>query len=543
MATTSETNATQPAGRITLLHGLLLIAVTCVVYGRAASFAFINLDDRVNVADNPRFDPVTVSGLLEFWQVPYQALYVPVTYTWFGLLATIAEQPPTADDPEHLQAEIFHLGNLLLHCGGALLAYVLLAQLFAHRGAALLGALIYSVHPLHVESVAWITEAKGLLSALFSLAALSASLRFAMSTRRAAWWGLAASGLFLAALLSKPSAVTLPMIVLLVLSVQPNARHRRAVVLMAGWLVIAAILTIATKSQQADGHIEHVPPLPARALVAIDATTFYLQKLVVPWPLCPDYGRTPAAALGDHLLWLRVLAPLAVLGIALAVPARRLAVVAIGVFFLALLPTSGLVPFGFQNYSTVADRYACFALLAPALLAAGLLARSWNKTSIVAASVWIVVLASISFVQTGYWQNTQTLFARTLVVNPRSHLSCEKLAAVARRSGDIAQAIDYLTRAVAIKPDSADLHNKLGDALFRAERFAEAETVFRCSIELDPHRKEPHFNLGTLLAHQGNFTAARAQLQTALEIDPHYTAAQNNLRIVEELLRQQAAEN
>ncbi|MBX7165554.1 MAG: tetratricopeptide repeat protein [Pirellulales bacterium] len=506
----------------------LVAVVVIAVFGQTIGFEFQDLDDRVNVADNERFLPPSLQSVGQFWRAPFLSLYVPVTYSWWALEASVAQRTPTSENPDRLDARVFHAGNVLLHILGSGLVYLLFERLFARRAAACLGALAYAVHPLHVESVAWITETKGLLAALFSCLALLLVLR-GLTNEVRTWSGaVVPSVAYVLALLAKPSVVTLPLMALLLTWAVAPAHWRRVANLAAVWLVIGVTLAVFTKHQQPDEHVDEVPGLFARVGVALDATTFYTLKFAAPVGLCPDYGRTPRVALGSPWRVMMWLTPMAVTALAAALRQRRWALTAWGITLLAIVPASGLIPFEFQNYSTVADRYACLALLGPSLLVTAWLAQypsRWAQGAVVAGCTGLALMA---FVQTGYWRNTTTLFTHTLTINSRSYLAHEKLAAVARRRGDLVQTVDQLAAGVSIRP-SAGLHNKLGDALFRLGRMDEAERQFRAAIAADPQLKEPHGNLGIVLARRAQWPAAIAEFRAALTIDPHYLLAQQGL--------------
>jgi len=520
---------------------LPVLVLTLLVYGRSLSFGFQDLDDRANVADNPRYHPVTVENLLAFWRAPYIGLYIPVTYSLWGLEATLAQRTPTPELPERLQPSLFHAGNLTLQLLCVALVYGLLLGLVADPVAAGLGAAWFSVHPLHAESVAWITETKGLLSAALSLVAVLCYLRFATTERARIAWAVAGTIPFALALLAKPTAVTIPLGALLLARLLPQANWRRELPLVALWLVLAVGVMAITKSQQADEIVDVVPTPVERLLVAADAVSFYAAKTLLPGPLCADYGRTPARVLAGSAAWWKFGILAGATALLLFYRHRTVAWVSAGWFLLSFAPVAGLVPFSFQNYSTVADRYAYLALLGPALAMAWIVARLHVAWLRVAVAAYIGVLALMCGGQVGYWRNTRTLFEHVLEVQPGSFLAHEKLAVLARREKDFATASAHLRQAVELRPRSAELNNKLGDALFNLGRTDEAEIAFRRALELQPALKEAHFNLGNVYVRQQQYRAAAAEFRRALDIDPGYAAAQKNLAILLQMKPEAAA--
>ncbi|MEK6216745.1 MAG: hypothetical protein N2B03_05945, partial [Boseongicola sp.] len=153
-------------------YAALLTLVVLLVYGRVCSFGFIVWDDPGPVIDNRLVNPPSAGALLEIWQQPYFGLYVPISYTMFAAEATIARQTVPGVDGDRANPTVFHLGSLLLHTACVLLVFVLLRRLCGNAAAAFAGSLLFALHPLQVEAVAWISETRGLLCAFFSLLAI-----------------------------------------------------------------------------------------------------------------------------------------------------------------------------------------------------------------------------------------------------------------------------------------------------------------------------------------------------------------------------------
>jgi len=335
------------------LSVFLLIAAVLAVFGRVGGHEFLMYDDEPHLVDNPRLNPVTWRSVGRFWVEPsYWGLYIPLSYTFFAAEASLAGQP--------LDPMVFHLGSLVLHVACVLLVFAILRRLFHHDGAACAAALLFGLHPVQVESVAWISETRGLLCAVFSLLAVWQfgiwdfgfgiwDFRFAdcgtlnlksqipnpkseirNPKSRTPHYVLATLALVLA-LLSKPAAVAVPLVAAVLavgfrisdfgfriwhlkLSLEgpgipksqiPNpkseirnpAATRRILRGLGPWLLLAAGWTVLTKLQQPSGRMAFVPPVWARPLIAGDALAFYLYELV--GPFCYLLG----------LIWHALLAP------------------------------------------------------------------------------------------------------------------------------------------------------------------------------------------------------------------------------------------
>ena len=146
---------------------ILLLVFTALVYGRVVGYQFLTWDDDLHITKNPYLNPLSWSGVLHFWREPYENLYIPVSYSFWAFEAWISQHLSGRITP--FDPAVFHVGNLLLHLACCWLVFRLLLRLIGHTLAAWAGALLFSLHPLQVESVAWIGESRGLLAALFSL--------------------------------------------------------------------------------------------------------------------------------------------------------------------------------------------------------------------------------------------------------------------------------------------------------------------------------------------------------------------------------------
>ena len=532
-----------------------LLAVS--VFAQVAGFELSQYDDRTNVIENPHLNPVSMSGVAQFWSSPYAGLYAPLTYTFFAVEAVLAERPATANEPRRLEPWVFHLGNLLLHIGCVLLVFDLLRLLVGNNAAACAGACLFALHPLQVESVAWVTETKGLLAAFWGLAALALYVRFAQASasREAlpvrtgvrpsgsligspAWFYTAATTAFALALLSKPTAVAVPLVALALDVGLVRRPWSKVLPAVATWLAMAAVLVVATQRAQPAGvlAIEHVD-IWKRPLVAADALLFYLRKLVWPWPLGPDYGRTPSVALESlvgKLAWLL----LAALAAAIYwLPGRRVVWTALAIFAAAIAPVSGLLPFGFQGMSTVADRYAYVAMLAPALVLAWALSRGAPRAAWVAVGAVIAGLSAFSFWQASLWHDDGTLFSYTLRrVNDESHVALNNVGyslqrravaapTPAERTALLQAAARHFDRARQLCPEMDESWQRLAYAQRQLGQLAEAEATFRQFLAQRPKSPSGHYNLGTLLAQQNRTGEAITEFRAAIALRPDYANA------------------
>jgi len=459
-----------------------------------------------------------------------------------------------------LDPRLFHSLNLLVHLLSVLVVWRLVRLLLdrtMQKGqrpapshtrtrmewAACGGALLFAVHPLQVEAVAWVTGFKDVLGGCLSFVALWQYLQYASGSVDAVssdkpsrgqaqhlWIHYClATGAFVLALLAKPTAVVVPVVAwLLDLWGWPQTWRTRRLAVLA-WLVIATLWGLFTSQVQPATTVLFPVPLWARPLIAGDAVAFYLYKLVFPVWLGPDYGRAPEVMLTRSWLWLTGLVPW---GLAVWLWYRRTQVpwlvAAVGVGVAGLLPVLGFIPFGFQHYSTVADCYMYIAMLGPALVLAWGLAQSPRRGLAVGCVVILGVLGIRSAWQTRYWHTTVSLFEHALTVNPGSALAHHNLGVALAAQNRIPEAVDHYTEALRLQPWNAEAHNNLGNVLRKLGKTHEAIHEYTEALRLQPDSAETHNGLGATLADLGRLVEAIDHYTEALRLQPAYATAHYN---------------
>lgn len=422
---------------------------------------FLLWDDDSHVTRNPVIRALTCDNLRAMFTEPLARLYVPVTWLSLAVDYRVWGRDPFG----------YHLTNLALHLAGTMLVFFFVRRLTNQPAVALLTAALFGVHPLRVESVAWVTERKDVLFACLYLASLLAYCRWVTGRRQGYWWCF---GFFVAAVLSKATAVTLPVMLLVF---DALVYRRRAWVEKVPFLAVSLIVGLATVVAQVSGAGETLAsvetiPVWARAGLVGYCALFYVGKFFWPahlsaiYPTFDEFGWTPWHATGWLLLFLAVTA-------GLATQRRRWPVVWLGWLFylVALLPTIGLAPVGIH---VVADRYAYLALLGIMLAVSALVAP------LVRVSLWVVlvgVLAVLTTQRTAVWGNTGTLFESVLVENPESLPAHINLSVWYRRLGWYDEAIVHGRIVVALAPWNPRSYRVLGRALAAAGRYREAIAV------------------------------------------------------------------
>lgn len=524
-------------GRATLLAFLVLAA-----YWPALSGGFI-WDDDFHLSGNPRL--ASWAGLWEIWTSRW-ALYYPLTSTTFWVLRRLVGLTPW----------IYHLFNTLMHLGAALLLWRVLAGLRI-RGA-WLGAALFALHPIQVESVAWITELKNTQSLVFLLLSLllleHSGLLPDNELRRRRWYTLSLA-CFLAALLSKSSTVMLPPVLLVLLWWRGRlaswrdglwtAPYFAAALLMAGWTIWEQ-----RYSSGAQG-FEWSMSLPDRLVTAARLLCFYVAKLAWPDPLMFLYPSMRLSAL-EARAWMPLLSVVTVFGW-LAVNARTWiwsrAALAAGLYFvLMLFPVLGFFNVYFMRYAEAADHFAYLASIGPLALAGALLATAeeairrrgprhrWGADGIaVAGAAAIVLLALLTWRYTHVFHSSETLWRDAIAKNPQAWMAHNNLGLLYQQRGNLTQAEMHYRAALSARPDHYEAQCNLAATLMRRGDFPGATVLLERALSLRPDLPQALVNLGTIREKVGDRPAAKEFFTRALMVNPGYGEAHVRLAALAEL--------
>jgi tetratricopeptide (TPR) repeat protein len=436
----------------------------------------------------------------------------------------------------------YHLVGIACHVAGALLVLVILRRLQIKD--AWLAAAIFALHPVQVESVAWISELKNTMSGVFYLGAVLVYLKFDESRQRS--WFTVAAGLFLCALLSKTTAVVWPLGMLVILWWKRGTLSwRRDVLPLLPLLALAVLdgwvgLRVERRALGA-ASIELRFTLVQRFLIAGRACWFYLGKLLWPVGLCPVYPRWQinSTAVTDYLYPIGVMALLLVLW---AVRNRSRAPLAALLYFIVTLsPLLGLIPFSYLRYSFVADHFQYLASLGIIALVAAVAVRvqeTWRPFSrparIGLCLVMLVTLGGLTWRHSRAFTDLETFARTTLAQNPNCWTAHDFMGVVLASQGKTAEAINHFDRALAGNPKYALGHYNLGCALASQGNFPDAIQQYEQALQLQPSLIRARYNLGCARASQGNFPEAIQQYEEALRLKPDAVSApeiHNNLGI------------
>lgn len=521
---------------------VLLLAAVGLVYGPAVGFEFVTWDDPAHIFENPLFNPLGGENFARIWSRPYFGLYVPVSYSVWGATALVAKIfTGQAFDPR-----AFHLLNLLLHAGVVVSVLGLFRRLGATTAAAAAGALLFGFHPVQAESVAWVSEARGLLAALFSCLTIWLYLKsngaivardsidgafrpLQTPTTYAGRWRLLASATLTLALLSKPSAVVTPVALIGLEITLFGVAWRRAFIRVADWLALCAGWSLLSRMVQPSTAISEVAGVWQRPAVALDAVAFYVTKLLVPLNLCAEYGRRPSVVLAQGATgWL--VATIVVLAAAMAVlMCWRWAAPCATLFLAPLLPVLGLVPFHYQELSTVADRYLYLALLGPTLAMAWWLTRRGSAARWLVAATVLLACGLTCQRRVYDWRDSFTLWNRVISITPQSSAAHVNLGVVLSRQGQLDNAERHFRQAAELRPSLAQAHLGLGDVALKRDQVALAREHYQRAAQCDPRSIRAQSSLANALLALDDRSGAISAYRRALEIDPRQPSAANFL--------------
>jgi tetratricopeptide (TPR) repeat protein len=539
---TEQTSRCRTCG-ITIAIYLALIAVTLAVFGQTIHYDFVNFDDDLYVYNSPVIKAgLTVNGIKLAFTSPHARNWHPLT--------SISHMLDYQLWGSHAGGH--HATNVVLHTIAVLLLFTVLQNMTGAIWKSAIVAALFAVHPLHVESVAWVSERKDVLSALFFFLMLGAYLHYARAP--SIWRYLLVTGLFAAGLMSKPMLVTVPLILLLLdywplerIKGQNSEVRGRNSELIGRWsvakplvlekiplLVLSAgscLITFAVQKRA----IGAIPPLPLlwRAENAVVTYVLYIWQTLWPTRLAVFYPH-PNDTLPGWLIAL-ALGLLVAMTVVAIVFRRERPYIFTGWFWyvVMLVPVIGLVQVGEQAH---ADRYTYLPHIGLFLLAVWGVAditasrRSTYPIAVTATVVIIFTLACAAFVQTSYWRNSESLWTHALGVTSENDFAHNNLGYLLIDRGKLDDAISHFEAAAAIRSRKTDKHYNVGsafvemnlaDALARKGQPDEAMVHYEKAIELEPNYADAYYNRGNLLFERGRIEEAITDWEKTLQLQPN----------------------
>jgi tetratricopeptide (TPR) repeat protein len=510
---------------------LFLLITTLAVFWQVRSHEFVNFDDDRYITKNHHVRAgLSVQAISWAFAATYESNWHPLTW-----LSHMLDCQVYGIDPEW-----HHLTSLFFHLAGTLLLFLVLRRMTGDLWPSAFVAALFALHPLHVESVAWVAERKDVLSTFFWMLTLWGYLRYVEHPGMSRY--LLVLLFFILGLISKPMLVTLPF-VLLLLDYWPLNRIQLGqsrplglvrektpfFVLAAGSCVITFVV------QQSGGAVSSLNAIPLNPRLANALVSYvgYLGKML--WPhnlavLYPYQGSLPGWQVAGACLLLASIFFLVIYA------RKQYPYLVVGWLWYVgtLVPVIGLVQVGSQ---AMADRYTYVPLIGIFIMIAWgvpeLVAR-WRHRKVGLATVGaalLSILMATAWLQVRYWANSITLFEHAIDIAANSHKSHDNLGNALAGQGKLKEAVNHYLEALRIKPDYMKSHNNLGTVLARQGKLNKAISHFSAALRIKPDYAEAHYNLGTALAKKGKLKEAIKSYLEALGLKPDYVDAHYNLGI------------
>jgi len=515
---------------------LFLVAATLAVYWQVHRYDFVELDDTLYLTENRHVQAgFTTEGIIWSFTNTEAGQWIPLV--WISYMAGCQVYG--------ISPGWHHITNVCLHLVNILFLFILFKRLTGCFWHSAFVAALFALHPLHVESVAWITERKDVLSTFFFLLTIWIYARYVEHPRTIIY--LATLLVFTLGLMSKPMLVTTPFLLLLldfwplqrfnagpcVSQHGPKERPRLFYLILEKipFLEISAIAgTVTLITAHKAGGVDFFTGRVANALVSYVA---YIAKLIWPAKLAvfyPHPGIVPGWKAAGALVLLAAITLIVIRNI------QQRPYLIVGWFWYlgTLVPVIGLVQAGTQGmadrfvYVPLIGLYICIAWGFPELFGR----RAYKKTWLaVLATVLFAILMAVTWKQVGYWQNSVTLFEHALEVTSRNWLLHNNLGIALEKQKRTDQAIAHYLAAVRIKPDYAQAHFNLGHVLEKRGRTDQAINHYLEALRIKQDYPDAYFNLGNTLARQGFTDEAIGYYLKALRIKPDFSSAHNNMGI------------
>ncbi len=500
----------------------LLIIVPLAIFWQTKDFWFVWDDDRYHLQPHPYIQVLNLENLWKIWSEIYVGMYIPVAYTVWGLLKPLGQMlSPT---PVDFNPVVYHLANVVLHILSGILVFKIINRFVKNSWAACLGALFFAVHPIQAEVVSWISELRGLLAALFGFLSLELYLHYYSFKKNRPTSIYAFSVLFfILGMLSKPSIVILPLLLFCYHFFFEQEDFKKVLTKTFFWFFLAFISIIITRiAQPYSSSSQLYSPLMFRPLIWMDAINFYFLKIIWPLNLTSFYAKTPAHVIENWWLYIEWIFPVALGSYLWSIRARqKILVMGLAIFVAGFLPTSGLVGFDFQRWSTVGDRYIYISMLGISLIIAQGIASfaKWTPKKELAFLknmgwvffsfiIFLAALRSYSF-QIPTWKDSVALWDHCITLTP-------------------GEAQAYNNRG-----DGLSKHaGKLPDPPSRKVFYEKALADFDVAIKLDKVYLKAYANRGSVLNNLSRYEEAIRDFTTALSLNNQYVDAFQKRAIV-----------
>lgn len=551
----------------------LLVFIPLIIYIQVRGFSFVwdDIDLYLNKDNFP--DKFTAQNYLEFWSPASEKMYMPITYTFWTFAKIIGGENP--NEKVRFNAGTFHTFNLIFHILNGILVFLILRQLLKKSDwISFAGALLFLLHPVQVESVAWVSELRGQLAAFFGFLSILIYINYLDGQKKlkkgdkiAKYPWLCIPALILS-FLSKPSAVVFPLIIVAI----DFIFYKRSIkeVFKSVWWMALAIIPIMIRAKLAESNVpeDFGAPLWARPFVFFDSLSFYLVKIIAPLNLVADYGRRPQYVMTQPTFYFSWLLPVILLAVSIILKKHRQALLgALAIFTIGFLTVSGLVTFYFQDWSTVADRYIYVSMLGFAIFFVYVLSIIGNeRLRVLFAAIVLIACSLLALNQVPVWRNEVTLwenvinkypgrssyaytgrgyyyleegkhtqaladFDKALEINPKNSRALYNRGNIFFDTGDYEKAIRDYSNALDLKLINPNVYYNRGISYSELGMLDKAIRDYTMALKIEPGKSDVIANRGTAYAKKGDYENAIKDFTEAIKIDPNDEDSRANLQM------------
>lgn len=486
------------------IYLLVLFLVPIVVFWQSTGNGFVWDDTGLYLNKTNYPEQNRLQNLDKFWFSGNQTMYAPVTYTVWGFISTISKE----DNSNELGAnpKIFHIANILIHILNGILIFLILSLLLKNNFASIAGALVFALHPVQVEAVAWVSELRGLFTAFFGFISLYYYLKYRLINENdkkqnkynSKIYPLLIFVFFLLSILSKPSGVVFPLIFLVFDIFYFKINYKKSLIFVSLFLPFIVLISFISNSIETAESLKTAVPFFQKPIIFLDSIGFYLYKTFVPFNFVPVYGRTPEMILKSPIIYLTMLVPVVIISLLIYFRKKTNIYILLFLLFVAgFIPVSGLVNFLYQSFSTQADRYLYISMFAVAFLGGLMFLKFKNKTLSIALYTVILIFFSFQDIkQIPIWNNEFSLWNHSI----ENGIYPSKTAYIAR----------------------AEQYHNLG-------KLDETINDYNIILRINPNEYETLTNRGVVYAEKGDYEKAIRDFKQALIINPSDNKALSNL--------------
>lgn len=511
---------------------LFVILSIIVLYYQTSNFEFLWWDDRENIFDNIF---VQRGDWGHFWDEDYYGLWIPIPYT---LWTFIWSQFPNNPTP-------FHLTNIFFHCLNCVIIYLIISHFCKDRFKSAIAAMLFVVHPLQVETVAWASGLRDTMGYTFGFLTFYLWLNYKNQFVRALGFGI-----FIIALLCKPTVAVLPVLYMVItngfkkidLSFEKIKLYAFPIVsVLAGLKAIQVSRDIQGKYVMENAEVSFL----YKPLITLDSWGFYWQKLFIPFPLSTEYGRIPGAIMNQILYEGPMFTSLLLITLIIIFYEKMSDTFKVGLTTCVFLylPTSGIVTFAYQNISTTADRYFYAPMLGVALMSTAIpYNKKWHTY---AAFIVLTILGIITYNRIQIWQSNKSFFMDMLKSNPNSYSAHLNMGNVEKNNRDYPRAIEHFEKAHEIRPTELGpiagkmmIYGTMGNIKGLEDLFAEYQPKLNSMRTTGPHLSVFYAMLAHARLQQQRLEEAFNLFCESYKFDPSYHDGKRNLDAIAQNLMQ-----